>query len=547
MPGFRLRVRVPRFRFGGIAAACVASWAASTCAADARASATLEGGSVVFFSDTLALVARDGATLALTDGTRAHADAAFLDLKTDRAVLAGHARVVRGAASASGDAIVIEIDGDRVDVLDGASGVARTTRALGASAPAEFDAQRFAFPDVEDRGAFIRSKRAAITPHADVRFTPAAFPSSVGGVPVPSYLYTYATGAGFASTSLAGATFDQPYGLWGSANSLTALHARWEDGPGAALALQQQIVSGDDAFASVSFDAPFHGYTVRGFNGYRRLGARYTAIADATSTIFGTVMHGGLTAAFGAAGGRLDYTRTSGGFSSFDASLRTPDRPLIGGATWRLRGDVGFDGQRGGLLSVLPDHRNYQTIWRHGVDLFVATPVVRIPFGVSLATTLDTSRTWYAFPHHVDALGGTATASKTFSRKLAVFAGYQGSWSADVYPNAQALFYPTPTAPILTPDGTPYYGYAAFTGARTFRSQNVDVQVTPDANTAYRLSVVHTADFPQFNGYGRPQWEVRSDVRFRPFPNIGIDIGRAYDFAWGGTRWQPRWNFAITP
>jgi hypothetical protein len=75
------------------------------------------------------------------------------------------------------------------------------------------------------------------------------------------------------------------------------------------------------------------------------------------------------------------------------------------------------------------------------------------------------------------------------------------------------------------------------------------VQFTPrgDSNTSFRLAVTHTADFPQFNGYGRPQWEARADARFRPFPNVGIDVGRAYDFAWGGTRWQPRWSFAITP
>ncbi len=516
-------------------------------AASARASVSLDGGTVVFFSDTLALIARDGATLTLADGTRARADAAYIDLKTDRAVLAGHARVVRGSEAVSADAIALELDGDRVDLLDASTGVSHTTRRLGAATAAEFDAERFAFPDVDDRSAFIRSRHATITPHADVRFKPAAFPTSIGGLPVPSYLYTYATGAGFGATSLAGATFDQPYGLFGTQTSLTALHARWEDGPGPAVALQQQVVSGDDAYAAVSLDQPLRGYSVHGFNAYRRLGTRYSAEADASGTIYGTVMHGALTAAFGAAGGRMDYTRTTAGASSYTASLRTPDEPLPGGLTWRLTGSTGFDAQRGGLLFELPDAHNYSTVWRKGIDLFVATPVVRVPFGATLATTVDAARTWYAFPHTFDTLSATATASRAFSKKVTLFAGYQSTWSADIYPGTQTLFYPTPITPLLLPDGTPYYGYAAFTGARTFRSQNVDLQVTPDPNTAYRLSVVHTSDFPQFDGFGRPVWEVRGDVRFRPFPNIGLDVGRAYDFAWGGTRWQPRWSFAITP
>ncbi len=221
-------------------------------------------------------------------------------------------------------------------------------------------------------------------------------------MPVPSYLYTYATGAGFAAGSLAGATFDQPYGLWGSPTSLTALHARWDDGPGAALALQQQIVSGDDAYVSASVDAPFRGYAVRSFNAYKRLGARYTASADGSATIYGSTEHAGLTAAFGLAGGALDYRRVSNGFSSFDASLRTPDRPLFGGATWRLKGIVGFDALRGGLLNQLPDAKRYATVWRHGLDLQVASPLVRAPLGTTLSATFDAGRTWYAFPHHYD-------------------------------------------------------------------------------------------------------------------------------------------------
>ncbi len=116
-----------------------------------------------------------------------------------------------------------------------------------------------------------------------------------------------------------------------------------------------------------------------------------------------------------------------------------------------------------------------------------------------------------------------------------------------MYPTAQALFYPTPLEPIILPDGTPYDGYAAFSGAQTFRAVDAQLQYTPNADTTLRMTVTHTSDFPQYDGFGRPLWAVVADARFRPFRNIGIDVGREYDFAWGGTRWLPRWNFAITP
>jgi hypothetical protein len=511
--------------------------------ASARSTATLDGASVFFFSDTLTLVARGGARFALADGTRASADAAYVDLKTDRVVLAGHARVVRGDASADADAVALEIDGSRVDLLDAATGVTRTTRALGPASPAEFDAQRFAFPDVDDRYAFIKSRHATIVAHASVRFSPASFPTSVGGVPVPSYLHTFATGAGFSSSSLQGATFDQPYGLWGSPNALTALHARWESGPGPALGLQQQIVSGDDAYVTGAIDAPLRGYPAAGFNAYRRLGSHYTLSADGTASRYGAAGHVALGSGFVG----LDYYPTTFGSSSFTASLRTQDRPLFGGATWRLRGSYGFDAQKGGLLGQLPDAPSYSTVWRRGLDLSIAAPTIHIPLGATLATNYDIARTWYSFPHAFNSYSANATATRPLTRTLTLFAYYNATWSQNVYPNAQALFYPAPIAPPLLPDGTPYFGYGAFNGAGTSRTEIGALQFTPNSSTSYRLTVTHSADFPQYRGFGRPQWEARGDVKFRPFRNIGIDVGRAYDFDWGGMRWQPRWSFAITP
>lgn len=525
----------------------VAVCAALPCAASARATASLDGGTIVFFADTLGLVARNGATLRFADGTRAAGDAAYVDLKNDRIVVAGHARVMRGEASANADAVALDLDGDRVDLLDLASGVSRTTRTLATRTPDAIDAQRFAFPDVEDGAAFIRSRHATISPHADVRFTPASFPTSVGGVPVPSYLYTFATGAGFGTTALQGATFDQPYGLFGTRTSLTALHAQWLDGTGAALGLQQQIVGGDRSYLTAAVDAPFRGATTRGFNAYTRMGDRYTATVDGSSDIFGRRAHAGIGAAFGNAGGRLDFSAASGGFSTFDAKLRSPDLPLIGGATLRLSTGIGYDALKDGYLTNLPDRTRWSTVWRHGVDLFLATPVVRGPFRTSIATSFDASRTWYAFPHRLDQFTGTATASRELSRRFTVLAGYQESWSAQVYPTAQRVFYVPSTTPLIAPDGTPWYGYNAFDGAAVSRAANLDLQFTPNLDTTLRLSLRRYDDFLQFDGIGRPLWEVHADARFRPFPNIGVALGRSYDFGWGGTRWIPRWTFAITP
>jgi len=531
------------------ALAAVAGLAGLPATAWARPSAGLDGGTILFFADTLALVARNGATLRLDGGIRAGADAIAVDLKTDRVVLAGHAFIQRGSLRADADAIALDLDDQRIDLLDLASGDHRTTRALGEAVQAPIDPARFAFPDVVDRYAYIRAKHAAITPHANVRFRPAAFPTSVGAVPVPSYLYTFATSAGFGASALPAADFDQPYGLWGTPYALTTVHGRWIDGPpaGPDIGLQEQLANGDVEYATAAVDQPLRGQMSTGFDAYRRMSPIYTISAQGTDALGIWAAQTSLGAAFGQAGGRVTLVAGSFGTSSFDTSLRTPDLPLVGGTTLRLTGDVGYDARRGGLLTVLPDAAHYATVWRHSLDAFLATPVVRAPLGTRLSATLEGTRTWYAFPHRYDQLTGTVTASKQFSRAFTMLGTYQNAWSAEVYPYAQALFYPPPNPPLLAPDGTPWYGYDAFAGVAVARSTTVTAQLTPNVNTSAQLAVTRSDDFLQFDGIGPPPWTVTGTLRMRPFPNFGIQLSRSYAFDWGGVRWVPRWSISITP
>ena len=522
--------------------------AALPAAASASPSATVDGGSLSFFADTLAIVARDGAKLQLRDGTHATGDAAYVDLRNDRAVLAGHARLdcACGAGPVTADAIAVDLDGRRIDLLDIANGAMRTTRSLTPLTPEPIESERFAFPESEDARAFIRSRHATIVPHADVRFAPASFPSSVGAVPVPSYMYTFATAAGFGASSLSGATFDQPYALFGSQNALTALHARWVNN-GASVALQEQVVSGDDSYVAASLDAPFNGGETRSLQAYRRMDGRTNFTLSGTNAYGVWSGQAALTRALGRALGRIQYDLASGGYSNADVRLRSPDRPLAFGATWSVVGDFGYNQQRGGYITQVPDPAAWSTVWYHALDGSIASPLVRGPLGTRLATTLDLRRTWYDFPHHLDDANLNATLSRALSRKVQLFFAYSADWVWDVYPGEQAVFYPPNLLPPVAPDGTAWLDRAAYTGATDARFATFTVQVTPDTNTSLRVAVARAAAFPQYHGYGPPPWEVRWEARLRPFHNFGIDIGRAYDFAWGGTRWVPRWTFAITP
>jgi len=525
--------------------AVAAMLALSSAPAVAKPAFEIRAASLAFFANVLGIIARTDATVTTADGLILTGKAAFVDLQHNRILVTGAAEIKNTTRSVRADAIAYDLDAHTVDVLDAAVGARRGAANLLSFTSAPIDSDRFDFPDLDDRRMYIRSRRAIVTPHANARFVPAIFPTSPGALPVPSYMYTYSSNAGFGASALGGATFDQPYGIAGGPTSLLAAHFRYEDGIGPTVALDDHLVYGDRAYIVSSIDSPFRSNRAAQLTAYQSMGPRFsqTFSASASDGIAGGSYD--LTAAFGKASAEFDFSRF-GASSTLDLSARTPDMRLPYGASARLRADIGFDALPDGVITVLPDHNNYATVWRHGLDLFVSTPVVKMPFGTQLGVTADASRTWYDFPHHRDALTGSATFSKRLSKALTAIASYSAAFSYDIYPGTQALFYPPPQITIIAPDGTPWPGFAAFTGASMTRGYTLDTFYAPSPNTSLRATAVYATDFPQFHGFGRPPLELRLDARFRPLPNVGFDVGRGYDFDWAGRRFT-QWTFSVLP
>jgi hypothetical protein len=490
----------------------------------AASEARIEGGVVLFYADSLTIVVRNGVRLRLDDGALAAGDAAFIDLRTDRAVIAGDARITRGTTTLHADALALRLLGRQIAALDTATGIT----------PAGADASAFTFPDLDDKRAYIRARRAQIVARTSARFEPAFFPTSTGAPPVPMYLYTFAAGNGYAATALSSAAFDQPYGLLSSPSALTALHLRYLDGIGPSLGLEENLIDTNNGFVAGAIDAPFRVRVADGLNAYRQIGAAGSVSAGGLVNDGYQQTQIGFTQAIGTLVGRLNYGLTNGGYSSALLSLRTRDRALFDGITWHTSVSYGFQARNGGLLTDLPDRSLYSTVWQHGIDLFFASPLIRGPLRTTLSATVDGSRTDYAYPHHNNALETNITGSRRLNRALILFFGYDARWSADIFPNDQSLFYP--------PSATTY----GFTGYQTARLANLDLQYVPGPYTSVRVSYRRADDFPQVNFFaGRPPNEVRADLRLRPFPNIGVSFGRSYDFGWNGSRFVPGWSLSV--
>ena len=491
-------------------------------AALAKPVAEIDGGSVLFYNGSLGIVVRNGATIHLTDGSVVTGATAFVDLRADRAVVAGDAQITRGATTVRADALAFDLPGRKLAVLRNDTG------------PALGEGDAFVFPDLDDKKAYIRARHAEIVSRTSVRFRPAAFPTSTGAPPVPMYLYTFASGNGYAATALSSASFDQPYGLVSNPNSLTALHLRYVEGRSVSLGIEQNIIDNNDGFLAGAVDVPVRAPIAEGLNGYRRLGE------DGTVSLGGTAVEGfhqatlGFTQAIGTLVSRLNYGITSTGASSAILSLRTRDHVLFDGITWHTSVNFGFLAQDGGVYPLAPNPTMQQTVWQHGIDVFLASPLVHGPFRTTLSATVDASRTDYSYPHHFNALETNISGSRRLSRTMTLFFGYDTRWSADIFPNAQTIFYPqVPTQ----------FGY---TGYVTSRLANIDLQYVQGPYTSVRLSYRKADDFPQVNFFaGRPPNEVRADLRIRVAPNIGFSFGRSYDFGWNGSRWVPGWNFSV--
>jgi len=501
---------------------------------EAKPVGEIAGGSVLFFNDSLSILVRNGVTVHLAAGLVITGAAAYVDLRADTAVIAGDAQISRGPVTLHADALALDLRARKIDLLHTEGGIARTDATLAQPQAAPEDGDAFVFPDLLDRRAYIRSRRAEIVSRTSVRFRPATFPTTAGAPPVPMYLYTFAAGNGYAATALAPAAFDQPYGVYSTPNELTALHLRYLNGIGPSLGIEQNLIGSADGYIAGAVDVPAHAAVAEGLNGYRQLGQ------NGTVSLAGSADDGyhaatlGFTQAVGTLVSRLNYGISNGGYSSAIFSMRTRDRELFSGITWHTSVNFGFNALDSGVLPLAPNTPLVRTLWQHGIEVFAASPLIHGPLRTTLSATVDGSRTDYSYPQHLNTLETDLTGSRRLSRTMTLFFGYDARWTADIFPNNQLLFFPPSVEPY------PYDGYT------TARLANLDLQYVQGPYTSVRLSYRRADDFPQVNYFaGRPPNEVRADLRVRPFPNIGISFGRSYDFGWYGSRWVPGWSFSV--
>ena len=496
-------------------------------------------------ADGTALLAADGHVVVRAGNRTIAANGVRFNLKANTLVAAGDVRVTNGKRVLGAAAYALDLKTENahlltLDELPATLTVRDDDLASAVEEPAPLAA--FTFADVSTGKPFLRTRHAVVTPNINVRLTPAEVPTGPGPyVPTPSYLYTFAP-TNFSQSALPGATFDQPYPLFGTANSLAAGHFRFDNQNGPTLGFDEHLVDGNRAYAVASI-LPLRGKTVD-LNAFQQL------VPGLTQSIGGFHQYGAYNVNF--ANYAMQWTspssRTTLSADQFNNSnsvslvLSTLDHFVAPLFTYKLQVGYGYD--------HLPGQLPFTNDFRISTYGYVSSPNARLPFGVDASAKYEYTITEYDFPHETTNGAATLTLSRRVNRSLSFLGQIQFQQFANHYRDNAALYLglPNPALPYYAADGTIYPGYFAYAGINTYRMYSLQTTWRPrGGENALQLYLYHYDDFPQFHGLGRPPYYATLDVTQRLGSTLRLELARSYAFGWGGTHFVPQYSVSISP
>ncbi len=496
-------------------------------------------------ADGSALLAADGHVIVRAGERTIAADAVRFDLRKNRLIASGNVRVMRGARAFGGAAYALDLSSGKaillqLEPLPATLNLRDDDPATGSEAPAP--PATFAALDLTGSRPYMRTRHAVVTQNANVRLTPAEISTGPGPYFVtPTYLFTFAP-TNFSQSSLPGATFDQPYPLFGTANSLAAGHLRYDSVNGPTLAFDEHLVQGNNAYVVASI-LPLRGKRID-FNAFSQIAP------GVTQSIGGFHQYGLYYNNFAQYNAQWTSpsSRLSFAAQQFDSSnsagltLSTLDHFIAPLLTYKLQVGYGYDHTPG----QVPFNNDFR-ITTYG---YVASPNVRLPLGVAASLKYEYSIVKYDFPHEVTSGTATLTLSRKVNRSLSFVGFVSVQETANRYRDnaAQYLFLPDPAFPYFAPDGTPYPGFFAYSGLSTFRTYSLQTTWRPrGGENSVQLYLTRSADFPQFHGFGRPPYYATLDVTQRLGNTFRLDLARSYAFGWSGQYFSPQYSISISP
>jgi hypothetical protein len=503
----------------------------------------VRGDRLSFFPYTNQTLLSGEGNVVVRTGTRTiSCDQLRWDLQKNRLTATGHVHVTGGGTPLDGAVYVRDLtNGDgflmTVDPIPTTFALHDDDLRTASESPAP--AGLFDAVDLDGQRPYMRSRHAIVTPGAAVRMLPAEFPTGAGpSVTIPTYLYTLVQNQFISYSAAPGASFDQPYSLFGSPNSLTAANLRYDSYNG----VTEHLVDRDRAYLVTSV-LPFRD---RQFDllAYQviRPGLQQSVTASHT---FGANPQNIVTYKLQESGKLLTQTLlldnfTASNSAEFDLGTYEHDIKHIFG--YQFRASYGYDHIYGGYP--------YSNDFRLGIDgIFLAPPVT--VGGVSLTGKYEYSVTGYDYPHEVTTGTTTVSAARQFRHGIGLFAQATIEQNDNRFRNLAvgrfALGLPQIGTPFLLFDGAPYLGYYAYAGLNTYRSYEMQGTFKGRGDNQIQLTFYYNHDFPQFDGFGRPPYFATIDIVRRITPSLRVEVGRSYSFGWAGQYLSPQYTLGISP
>ncbi len=565
---------------------------------------------VQFFYDRFLLEADGKVRVSTSDGMVMSGDTFSMDLRLNRFLLAGHVHVADAAGAQDGAAIADFLDFDRIYFVpltretQSTTGVPdRWTFINGDFAhPAkgrEMPGDTFYFPDLGNAKPYLTGASAVIGAKSFVRFSGGRFDAGEGAglyLPVSSYYVNFSTNQHLGDNSLAGANYDATWEFAGNANSISALHFRYDTVNKTYLSFEQHL-SGPKAYAVFSVnpmtrpskfwdlllsDRPSDQTQVRIFSQLHTfqfwLSSPLESQQVTTVQITQALSRSFLQANYQFENFSLIPKTIDPGHgvvlrnpSSWQVSGQTFDQPLtryFHGARLYEHVDygIGYQHDSTGLQSL--GGVTYPTIWQHQLGFQVYMPDLKFGADTSIPTkyyainaSFDKQRQWNSVPHYIDTTQTKVSLSKILDNHFLSYLDYTVQNVGDYYGALQSTVYGGFT-PIV--NGVAYPGYQAFHGVATFRTLSLGINYSNGGNFTVNILARKHKDFPapipfffQFaqpdilgnftvqNFLGQPPYDVTADVRLRINPHMSVDIQRAYYFNYSNLRWSPHFVIQV--
>lgn len=476
------------------------------------------------------------------------ADSVRLDLAANRLVATGNVTVagvndtlyVRAYALdlARGTAELI-----RFDPIPRTFAVADDVLATAREGPAPADT--FGATDLTGQRPYIRSKHAVVQTNSSVRMTPAEFPTAAGrSALLPTFVYTYAYNQNFAQQALPSTTLDYPYTLFGTPNSLSALHARYGQYDGIELGFDEHLVDGNREYLAASV-LPFRGRRID-LLGFQQIGrglSHQFSGSFAKNVLYGSYSVQQIGREFSLRATTFAFNATN----SEDLTLSTLQHTIPHLFGYQASLGYGYDHNAG--------QSPFAGDFRKDLNVSLNSPSARLPHGVSASANYTYGLTKYDIPRLFTRSVVTLSLSspqvvlaRNGSRRLSFygqtqFENDQSRFRSDA---RRFLFLPDPGQPYLAPDGTPYPGFFAYDGLSTLRTYSLQSTFQGPNDFTFQLTVSHYHDFPQFHGYGRPPLTASATMTARLTSTLKATISRGYTFGILGQRYS-QYTFALSP